>query len=359
MRLIYILACFLVVILSGCMPSNQSGTHSEAEQYEGRFVCEGEYLAYITDTDKVYIAYPDGTGHEVQGISDAVQLSGGENEFVVLDKDGNLTFFSVLEDKIIDNFPTGSEMVQDLYDQGMIALGGTMIGVEADWKKSLSECNNIEKLFIDYGDNQYFVAESNDKSIMFSDTSCLSGFLPLPLVNDKSIMCGGVRWGEETKEKCEAWEGISDICSNGTDAMGLKSDGTVICTNDKFSSELSDWSDITDIECGGSTFLGLKADGTVLSLGGEMEFMASDWSGINQISASYSTIAGLRSDGKVNVATVSYVLDFGQSEAKEWTDIVYVQASYYYILGVRKNGDIITTPLQEGAFKFGAPIGCN
>ncbi len=343
MRKLLIMTCCAIMLFGGCssskqpevsdelvtttvpeVRSHQSRLDGKAESYKGCFACDDYYLAYITEEGKVHISFNNGKNREVKQIKNAVQIEEGMDEIIVVDKEGNLIIYSVNEDKIIKDFPSSSEI-----DTSHIVNGGGMLASDADWKKSLSECSDVEKLIADDSALGYYIAFKKDNSVV-GRSKRYDNF-------------------QDKVDECVAWENIVKYVCDGDDIMGLKKDGTVICTNEEISSELAEeWTDIIDIEASGS-FLGLKADGTVLSLAGELEYKTLRWTNVKQISASLFCAAGLKEDGTVVVAG----RDFGQDEAENWTDIVYVQAADTYVMGIKENGEIVTTPLQEGEFKLG------
>ena len=343
MRKLLILTCCAMMIFGGCGSSKQSDVSNEptataepvatvapeeisnnsevdnkVESYKGRFVCDDNYIASITEEGKINILFNNGKNREVKAIEDAVKIVSGLDEVFVVDKEGNLIIYSVNDDKILEDLPGASEI-----DTSDIENGGGMLASDAEWKKNLSECSDIEDLIADDSSLGYYIAVRKDKSLI-----------------------GASKHYEDFQKKvdeCSTWENITKYVCNGADIMGLREDGTVICTNEDISSELAaEWTDIIDIEASGS-FLGLKADGTVLSLVGELEYKTLEWTDVKQISTSLFCAAGLKEDGTVVVAG----RDFGQSEAEKWTDMIYVQAADTYVMGIRENGEIITTTVQK------------
>ena len=282
MRKILIMVCCAMMLLSGCGISKQSDvkdekTDSKAESYKGRYACADSFCAYITEEGKVHILDDNGAEREIKQIEDAIQISPGMDELIVLNEEGKIIIYSVIEDKIITDFSSSSEATME-FGETM----GAGVGAYIDWRKSLSECNDVEKLLGSYDGPMYYIAFKKDKSVVGSS------------MTDANF--------QDKVDECALWDNITKYICNGTDIMGLKEDGTVICTNEEISSELAEeWTDIIDIKASGS-FLGLKADGTVLSLVGELEYTTLGWSDVKQISASLFCATGLREDGTVDIA---------------------------------------------------------
>jgi len=310
-----------VLALTGCNDTSQDA-QNKSEQYEGKFVCESEYVAYVTDNNEIQIAYQDGTTAVVKDVNNVTKISGGESELIALDKDGNIIFCSVKDAKRIDNVSDYFEI-----DTADFELGGTMLAIDKAWNEGLAACDNIKKIIMDCSDEKkYYYAEDNANN----------------------IMCDGCNWPDAVKSECTNWNELSDFTSNGQDALGLKDNGDIVTTSTDVKDDIESWTDITDIESG-FHFFGLKKDGTVLSSAYEPECLVSDWEDITQLSAAVNTTVGLKSDGTVNVACA---IETNQADATQWENIVYVKAAYDYVLGVKENGEIITTPLQEGGFNF-------
>ena len=116
--------------------------------------------------------------------------------------------------------------------------------------------------------------------------------------------------------------------------MGLRSDGTVVYTNDppilqgwpKSLKDVNDWTDIVTIYVDYSFALGIRRDGTVVTNDSSYDF--SNWTDIVAISSDHHLTAGIRSDGTV-VAVSDRRNSWGESLANAdgecnvsgWTNI--------------------------------------
>ncbi|WP_330387324.1 hypothetical protein, partial [[Clostridium] polysaccharolyticum] len=118
-------------------------------------------------------------------------------------------------------------------------------------------------------------------------------------------------------DEVEDWTDIVDIADVfGGPIVGLKSDGTVICSKYEIKGpdgkliknphafHVSGWNDIIAISQSGYSLLGLKRDGSVVATGGNAhkQLDVSGWHDIVAIAAGDRVSIGLKSDGTVVIA---------------------------------------------------------
>ncbi|MCR5795888.1 MAG: protein kinase [Solobacterium sp.] len=177
------------------------------------------------------------------------------------------------------------------------------------------------------------------------------------LKKDGTIVCTGENRLIDLK-KVSAWTDIIAVTSSRFFAAGLKTDGTVVAESrhPEQRPDVSDWTDIIAVSASGTDLFGLRSDGRVVASGSDDygRFIAGRWTDIVAISAGLSHIAGLRSDGTVVAvgSNVSPVHDDPKSErdrrircceVASWTDITAVSAGCEYTVGLRSDGTVVST----------------
>lgn len=87
------------------------------------------------------------------------------------------------------------------------------------------------------------------------------------------------------------------ISARSTFALGLKNDGTVVCSGAGTACEVDDWKDITMIAAGDNHSVGLKSDGTVVCAGSDSACNVGDWTDIEAVYAGNELTIGRKTDG--------------------------------------------------------------
>ena len=185
----------------------------------------------------------------------------------------------------------------------------------------------------------------------WKDIVAIDGTLGLKM--DGTVVVASALDIQEIIDIVSQWRDIVAICGSETYA-GLHADGTVTAfvwewNQDKQVArflDLSHWTDITAIASAGDFILGLRSDGTVVCT--DDSFDVSGWTDIVGIAAeSYflweseeEHVVGLRSDGSV-VATGSN--RFQQCAVSDWTDIVAISTGKMSTIGHRSDGTIVAT----------------
>ena len=186
------------------------------------------------------------------------------------------------------------------------------------------------------------------------------------VTNDGSVLSpsspsslGGYMMTTQTKDVVN-WEDIVSVSVGTLHTLGLKKDGTVVCTNfiipdkvlpdyedsssDKGQLNVSHWRNIVAVAAGYQHSVGLCDDGTVVAVGdnsfGQCE--VSDWKDIIQIAAGRKHTVGLKRDGTVVSTKVpASEGDDGQCNTDTWTDIAYIATGSFTTIGVRKDGTVV------------------
>ena len=197
------------------------------------------------------------------------------------------------------------------------------------------------------------------------------------------------------KPYVSSWTGMCSLSACGDTVAGLRSDGTVVCsdptltvrnwkdivqidyfeglwgedhhivgltssgkvvaegTNRYGECDISGWEDIVDVAAGATHTVGLRSDGTVVVCGNNEygQCNVSDWVGIVDVAAARYAVYGLTSDGRILVAGQTYngeVLEVPTPEVSGWDNIVAILASCEggdgcdYVVGIREDGTIVT-----------------
>ena len=201
------------------------------------------------------------------------------------------------------------------------------------------------------------------------------------------------------KPNVSSWTGMCSLSACGGTVAGLRSDGTVVCsdptlnvrdwkdivqidyfeglwgedhhivgltssgkvvaagTNRYGECNVSNWKNIVDVAAGATHTVGLRSDGTVVACGNNEygQCNVSDWVGIVDVAASRFAVYGLTSDGHILVAgqkyeggSVNVVSEVPTPEVSGWDNIVAILASCEsgngcdYVVGIREDGTIVT-----------------
>ena len=108
----------------------------------------------------------------------------------------------------------------------------------------------------------------------------------------------------------------------GNHYLGLKADGTVICTYGDLQSEVSHWTNIIAVSGGFDYVIGLKSDGTVVSTGKPYHgdpLDLSDWYDMAAVDTHPMGAIGVKNDGSMVIAGKEKYLP--SALIKNWTDI--------------------------------------
>lgn len=232
---------------------------------------------------------------------------------------------------------------------------------------------------------QNLAEEYGRKKVVAAGDHCAVGIKP-----DGSCIAAG-----NPKPNVSSWTGMCSLSACGDTVAGLRSDGTVVCsdstlnvrnwkdivqidyfeglwgedhhivgltssgkvvaegTNRYGECDVSGWEDIVDVAAGATHTVGLRSDGTVVACGNDEygQCNVSDWVGIVDVAAARYAVYGLTSDGRILVAGQTYngeVLEVPTPEVSGWDNIVAILASCEggdgcdYVVGIREDGTIVT-----------------
>ena len=227
------------------------------------------------------------------------------------------------------------------------ALGHNWNAATYDAPKTCSVCGLTEGSALkSISTSQVFAEKYGRKKVVAAGDLFVVGIKP-----DGSCIVAG-----NPKPNVSSWTGMCSLSACGDTVAGLRSDGTVVCSDPTLN--VRDWKDIVQIDYfevwqeNDHHIVGLTSSGKVVAEGtnryGECD--VSGWEGIVDVAAGATCTVGLRSDGTV-VACGSN--EYGQCNVSDWVGIVDVAAARYAVYGLTSDGHIFVTgqkPLYEGGF---------
>ena len=293
-----LLFCLTIILCLTCSCKRQADNNPAGAGYDGKYICEQTYLAFIDESNNVVVKNVDGE-RKITDTGDIVRIAGGEAGIVVLNEDGTLAMY----------VPGSDEWISQK-DLNRIGPEGNIM--QQVWNLVLS-ADNVEDI-------------------------AYNGFNYLAVKVDGEWTDGAYN------NRCQPWneQQLTKIVFDytGNSEIGLKKDGTV-WGSDKELFEYEKYNKkgkkIVDIDCAFNPFL-LYEDGTVEAID-KSTFYAGDvlkWENVCQITVDAFVSAALTEDGKVLVRASQNDELF---KATEWENIVYIKADTEYILGVDKDGN--------------------
>ena len=296
-RAITILLALSMAAVLFCSCGRHEGNKPDA--YDGRYVCEQGYFAFIDENHNV-VVQTDDEKQEITDSADIVKIAGGEVDLIMLREDGTLALY----------VPASNRWVSQ---RDLDSIGHEGNKMEEVWKLVLST-SNVEDIV--YNGYDYLAVKVNGE------------------------------WKDgENNRRCNPWneQQLTKIVFDytGNYEIGLKKDGTVWVSNEEFCN-IDDYNGkskrIVDIDCGFSPFL-LYEDGTVESIEKSPSYAGnvSKWEKVCQITVDAYVSAALTEDGRVLVNAPNNEL----LKAAEWENIRYIKACEDYLLGVDADGNVM------------------
>ena len=156
---------------------------------------------------------------------------------------------------------------------------------------------------------------------------------------------GTVVWAGKNKPNVSGWTDIVALSAGPNHTVGLRADGTVVATgeNNNGRCNVSDWTDIVAITASTYYTIGLKADGTVVAVGGDYVIPRGvlDWTDIVAVDVYNERVVGLKADGTVVLAGRILYEDH-EPYVSGWTDIVDIAVGDYFAVGLKADGTVVT-----------------
>ena len=204
----------------------------------------------------------------------------------------------------------------------------------AEMPSSIPAPATLQNLAEEYGRKKVVAAGDHFAVGIKPDGSCIAAGNPKPYVS--------------------SWTGMCSLSACGDTVAGLRSDGTVVCSDPTLN--VRNWKDIVQIDYFEGLWgedhhiIGLTSSGKVVAEGtnryGECD--VSGWEDIVDVAAGATHTVGLRSDGTVVACGNN---EYGQCNVSDWVGIVDVAAARYAVYGLTSDGHILVTgqkPLYEG-----------
>ena len=205
----------------------------------------------------------------------------------------------------------------------------------AEMPSSIPAPATLQNLAEEYGRKKVVAAGDHCAVGIKPDGSCIAAGNPKPYV-------------------VSTWTGMCSLSACGDTVAGLRSDGTVVCSDSTLN--VRNWKDIVQIDYFEGLWgedhhiVGLTSSGKVVAEGtnryGECD--VSGWEDIVDVAAGATHTVGLRSDGTVVACGNN---EYGQCNVSDWVGIVDVAAARYAVYGLTSDGHILVTgqkPLYEG-----------
>ena len=144
------------------------------------------------------------------------------------------------------------------------------------------------------------------------------------------------------------------IYANGPKAIGIRIDGTVIIASEHGDScaccAVSSWRDLVAIASSDWMTVGVKSNGTVITTNDTLSSAVSAWRDIIVVEICGSdTIVGLTTDGSVVVASEDPEKNAVLFKAESWNNVAAIATGYWHIIGLKEDGTVVTTPIVEGS----------
>jgi transcriptional regulator with XRE-family HTH domain len=95
---------------------------------------------------------------------------------------------------------------------------------------------------------------------------------------------------------------LVQVSASSSFALGLKKDGTVVCSGSGEACAVDDWNQITMIAAGNNHSVGLKDDGTVVCTGSTTACAVEDWTDVTAVYAGDDVTVGIDSSGSLLIA---------------------------------------------------------
>lgn len=310
------------------------------------------------------------------------------------------------ETKIIDTQPIQETMVTEIVDTGAYSEPAIEAESVADKKKKRSRMiigssigaalllllvilvlsmagkddsavrNDVNRLAL--GDKYSIYVDKGGNFVkhgLFEPPISFSGSVQVDAYYDHALGLkanGGVVTSDND-QNIVTWNEITMIAAGRTHSVGLKTDGTVVCSGSTAACQVNTWENVASVYAGNAVTIGITQDGTVLasgegldpvrgqtgirsaaigdsqvllvhndghvtsySLASDTPFDTSSWTDVEEAAVGSSVAVGLRSDGTVLAASSDDKL---VKRVQSWTDIRYVDACGSTVVALTKTGD--------------------
>lgn len=308
LKIVGIFAFLLVICtLGGC--SSQNDLTDWYNNYNNSFVCEDNYIAYITDNN--YLCIVDDNGAVQYSITNEInKIQGCMSFIVILRNDGTMQVFDTNTKSLITETETDTEYSRFNPAFNMIMDASGVSDFYYIYPDALLLKKNDSWYMGDNEINQMVCSEL--KKININDIRVIPNYYNFLVL-----------------------ENTGKISIVGNDAL-----------IDKYSKAM-EWQDIVAFDVSEDTVVGVDSKGCVKSSDrfGVHSGNISEWDNIRMVSSENLFTVGLTKEGNVLVAEGT-MSNNNLNRATEWKNIVYIDSSRNYILGIDANGKIWVTDRQ-------------
>lgn len=195
------------------------------------------------------------------------------------------------------------------------------------------------------GSNKYGQCDVSEWTDIVAISAC--EYYTLGLKADGTVLATGLN----SNHQCEV-ENLRDIvqiCASRRMTLAMNSRGQITgITQSAHEQYAQNWPEVTMISANKFNFMGLKPDGTVVCTGSDLygQLAVSEWTDVVKVSSGYEHSVGLKSDGTVVAAGFN---NYGECNVENWTDIVAIAAGNRITLGIKADGTVVAA----GDYKYG------
>ncbi len=195
------------------------------------------------------------------------------------------------------------------------------------------------------GSNKYGQCEVSEWTDIIAISAC--EYYTLGLKSDGTVLAVGLNSNHQCE--VESLRNITQICASRRMTLVLDDHGRITgvtqSAHDKYA---ENWPEVTMISANKFNFMGLKPDGTVVCTGSDLygQLAVSEWTDIVDVSSGYEHSVGLKSDGTVVAAGFN---NYGECDVENWTGIVDIAAGNRITIGIKADGTVVAA----GDYKYG------
>ena len=162
------------------------------------------------------------------------------------------------------------------------------------------------------------------------------------LCSDGTVMISGDN--DRNQLSAGGWSSIAAISVHWDSRyiVGVRTDGTVVCTNEVLRQKTSHWTNIVAVSAG-SDLVGLRSDGTILLVSADdnVEYhYITDWTNVSSVVTGAEHAVGLRTDGMLFVAGSNRL---GQLDVSGWRDVAFINAGQKNTMCIFRDGTVDIT----------------
>jgi alpha-tubulin suppressor-like RCC1 family protein len=195
------------------------------------------------------------------------------------------------------------------------------------------------------GSNKYGQCDVSEWTDIVAVSAC--EYYTLGLKADGTVVATGLN----SNHQCEVEDlrNITQICASRRMTLALNHRGQITGVTQSVHDQYAEnWPEVTKISANKFNFMGLRPDGTVICTGSDLygQLAVSEWEDIVDISSGYEHSVGLKSDGTVVAAGFN---NYGECDVENWTGIVAVAAGNRITIGIKADGTVVAA----GDYKYG------